>query len=184
MIIVSVADRYQWIDLCKASGAIAWQTAHNMTVIYEWMEPPLDENGMEIRPPNATGITGAPLNKDGSVRKDYNAPKKNYDRSALIDDIRAELLTYEEMSDRYGITRQTIYNIQKREGIEQNRLRKDVGKPRKQYNREHLVADIRANQMTYHELGQKYGLKAISVQRIARVEGLTKPRQRRKVNPA
>ena len=173
MIIVSVADRYKWIDLCRASGAIAWQTAHNMTYIYEWTPPALDENGMEIRPPNALGATAVP----GSKRADFNVPKKKYDRAALLDDIRSELLSYEAMSDKYGLTRQTIYNIQKREGIEQTRrLRKDSGKPKKEYSREALVEDIRANQMTYAELGKKYDLKPISVQRIARVEGLSKPR--------
>jgi DNA invertase Pin-like site-specific DNA recombinase len=144
-----------------------------MTYIYEWYEPARDEHGLEIKPPNPLGAT------EGR-RSDYNKPKKKYDRSALIDDIRAELLTYDQMSDKYGITRQTIYNIQRREGIDQARTRKDFGKPRKQYNRDALVADIKANKMTYVELGEKYGLKPISVQRIARVEGLTKPRQQKK----
>jgi transposase len=175
MIMVSIANTEKWIDLAKSTGALSWLRGHNMTYIYEWYEPALDENGLEIRPPNPMGAT------EGR-RSDFNTQKKKYDREALIDDIRAQLMTYEQMSDKYGITRQTIYSIQKRAGIDSPRLKADRGKPRKQYDRDALVADIKANQLTYHELGLKYGLQAISVQRIARVEGLTKPRQRRKVN--
>jgi hypothetical protein len=173
MIMVSVADRHQWIDLCKSSGAIAWQCSHNMTYIYEWYEPARDEHGLEIKPPNPLGAT------EGR-RSDFSKPKKKYDRSALIDDLRAELLTHEQLSDKYGITRQTIHNIAKREGMVRDTRRKDFATAKKDYDRATLVEDIRANTMTYAELGKKYDLKPISVQRIARVEGLTKPRQPKK----
>lgn len=175
MVIVSTAEQYKWIDLCKASGAVSWQRGHSMTYIYEWTEPDRDEHGLEIKPHNAMGATGPA--KEHPLK---NKPRKGYDRAALVEDLRAQLMTADDIAMKYDVSPQTIYTIIRREGIVSFATRKDLGKPRKQYDREALVADIRSNQMTYAELGKKYDLRPISVQRIARVEGLTKPRQSRK----
>jgi transposase len=143
-----------------------------MTYIYEWTEPDCDEHGLEVRPPNAMGATGPA--KEHPLK---NKPKKGYDRSAVIEDLRAELMTADDIAMKYDISPQTIYTIIRREGLTSIATRKDLGKPRKQYDREALVEDIKANLLTYAELGKKYDLRPISIQRIARVEGLTKPRK-------
>jgi hypothetical protein len=177
MIIVSTAEQYKWIELCQASGAVSWQRGHSMTYIYEWTKPDCDEHGLEVRPPNALGATGLP--KEHPLK---NKPKKGYDRAAVVEDLRAQLMTADELAMKYAISPQTIYTISKREGIISLTTRKDLGRARKQYDRAALVEDIKSNLLTYAELGKKYDLRPISIQRIARVEGLTKPRQRRKVN--
>jgi len=112
MIIASVEDQNKWLDLCRASGAIAWQRSHNQTNVYKWAPPELDSQGFEIRPPNALGIT-IPV----GVRKDFNKPKKDYDRAALVDDIRADQLNYSQIGLKYGLSRITVQGIAKREGI-------------------------------------------------------------------
>jgi hypothetical protein len=114
MLIVSVLDPVKWLELARASGARAWLKGHNMTVTYNWQPPEVDEHGLKKRPGNALGVTRI---VDSSTRKDKGSVRKGYDRTKLVDDIRAKLLTYKEIGEKYGLSRIRVMEISKEEGL-------------------------------------------------------------------
>ena len=114
MIIVSCQDFYTWIDLARASGAIAWQIGHAKTHTYQWEPPRLDRQGMEIRPPNTIANT---LGR----RSTFNSQYKDYDREAVLDLLREGQLSMTEIGAQHGISRITVQKIASRAGISQRK---------------------------------------------------------------
>lgn len=119
MLIVSTLDPLRWIELARASGAIAWLKGHAQTYTYNWEPPPLDQHKLKMRPPNALGITGEkPTGKkkldDGrKVRHDRGRPKK-YNADELLADLVLGELNHSELAEKYGVCRITIFNFAKR----------------------------------------------------------------------
>jgi hypothetical protein len=124
MIIVSTLDTNKWLDLCRASGAIGWLKASNMTITYQWEKPPLDPHNCKIRPPNALGITARPAE---DRRSDVGVQRKNYDKVSLVDDLRGGQLTHQQIADKYELSRNRIHSIAKEYGIVSTNARKVIG---------------------------------------------------------
>ena len=118
MLIVSTADPLRWIELARASGAIAWLKGHSQTYIYNWELPDTDQHGLKKRPPNALGLTGEPeRHEDGrKVRKDSGSVKK-YNKEDMLDDLRAGLLTHYEIGLKHGVSRITVFNLAKKHNL-------------------------------------------------------------------
>jgi hypothetical protein len=118
MIIVSTLDPLRWIQLARASGAIAWLKGHTQTMTYNWEPPPLDEHGLKKRPPNALGITGDQTKHASGrlVRKDRGRPKKYKPEDMLADLLSAEL-SHTEIGKKHGVSRLTVFTFAKRNGI-------------------------------------------------------------------
>jgi hypothetical protein len=113
MIVVSTVDPNRWIDLARASGAIAWLKGHKQTYTYNWEPPPTDATGNKIRPPNALGI-----NDFDDGKRVY---KKKYSVAAVIEDIKRGYLTHRQIADLHNITSNTVSNISKRAGLTMKR---------------------------------------------------------------
>lgn len=109
MIIVSVTDVMTWIELARASGAVAWLKTHAQTHTYNWEPPERDETGNKIRPPNAMGMTQT---LDG--KRCY---KKRYDRDEVLSDLKCGRYSTVEIGVRHGITSATVQSIAKQERI-------------------------------------------------------------------
>jgi hypothetical protein len=109
MIIVSTVDPLRWIELARASGAIAWFKSHSQTYTYNWEPPPLDSTGNKIRPPNALGTQVF-----GNCKTHY---KKKYDLADVIYDLNNRYLNCREIGLKHGITAATVQGIAKRAGI-------------------------------------------------------------------
>lgn len=120
MLIVSTLDPLRWIELARASGARAWLKGHTQTYTYNWEPPPLDKHKLKIRPPNALGITGDQTKHSNGrlVRKDRGAPKK-YKPELLLADLMLGDMTHSELAVKHGISRITVFNFAKRNGITQ-----------------------------------------------------------------
>lgn len=113
MLIVSTLDPVRWIELARASGAIGWLKGHTMTITYNWEPPETDQHGLKKRPTFTVDQAGV-LRKPGNVK---GRQLKNYDRQALIDDIRARLETYEAIGKKYGLSRISVMKIATKEGL-------------------------------------------------------------------
>lgn len=109
MLIVSTLDPMRWIELARATGAIAWLKGHNMSCTYNWEPPELDSTGNKVRPPNALGVTTL---VNGKVQY-----KKKYDLDEVLSDLRCGYLSTNEIGIRYNITASTVQTIAKRAGI-------------------------------------------------------------------
>ncbi len=125
MIIVSTLDPIRWIDVARASGAIAWLKNHSKTYTYQWEPPELDANGLKVRPPNALGVTAPPKEFDPDkkfrTRSDAGTQRKDYDKEELLSDCRAGLLNHSEIGLKHGISRITVLKIAKENGISKRR---------------------------------------------------------------
>jgi len=120
MIIVSTVDPLRWIELARASGAIAWLKGHSQTYTYNWEPPETDQHGLKKRPPNALGLTGEPeRHEDGrKTRKDRGTTKK-YNKDNMLDDLRMGTMTHNEIGQKHGVSRITVFNLAKRHNIRQ-----------------------------------------------------------------
>ena len=110
MLIVSTVDSMRWIELARASGAVAWLKSHAQTFTYNWEPPVRDETGNKVRPPNASGVTEI---VDGKKRY-----RKKYDRDEVLSDLRCGIFTSIEIGARHNITpatlqigRKRLYNV-------------------------------------------------------------------------
>ena len=121
MIIVSVLDPHKWIELARASGARAWLKGHSRTYVYSWeaRRPEQDEHGIVIVPPQPG------LRPDGKPKTSALAgrQRKDYDRAAIIDALRENLLTQKQIADQHNISRITVMSISKEAGIEKRGAR-------------------------------------------------------------
>ena len=118
MIIVSVEDQLSWIDMARASGAIGYMRSHAKCGVYKWFEPELDEHGLKIRAKSATSSTVNFRDESGSSPL-KGTQRKNYDRAALVEDLRLGEYSHPELGARYGISRITVLKIAHQEGIRQ-----------------------------------------------------------------
>jgi hypothetical protein len=109
MLIVSTIDPLRWIEVARASGAVAWLKGHAQTCTYHWEPPPRDSTGNKIRPPNAPGTV-----MFGDCKTHY---KKKYDLSEVIYDLRSKYMTTREIGDKHNITAATVQGIAKRANI-------------------------------------------------------------------
>jgi hypothetical protein len=109
MIVVSTVDPLRWIELARATGAIAWMKSHSQTYTYNWEPPERDATGNKIRPPNSPG---APL--FGDCKKHY---KKKYNLAEVIYDINSRYSTTKEIGEKHGISAATVSGIAKRANI-------------------------------------------------------------------
>ena len=109
MLIVSTVDPLRWIELARASGAVAWFKAHVQTMTYNWEPPELDATGNKVRPPNALGTQVF-----GPCKRHY---KKKYNLAEVIYDINSRTATTKEIGERHGISSATVSGIAKRAKI-------------------------------------------------------------------
>ena len=109
MLIVSTVDPLRWIELARASGAIAWQRGHAQTCTYQWEPPPRDETGNKIRPPNAPGAV-----LFGNCKKQY---RKKYNMDEVLSDLRCGLYSTVEIGNRNNIASATVQTIAKAANI-------------------------------------------------------------------
>jgi hypothetical protein len=109
MLIVSTVDPLRWIELARASGAIAWLKSHTQTFTYNWEPPERDETGNKVRPPNALAFTEI---VDGKKRY-----KKRYCLDEVLSDLRCGRFSTIEIGVRHNITAATVQNIAKRAQI-------------------------------------------------------------------
>jgi hypothetical protein len=109
MLIVSVVDPGAWIEIARASGAVAWMKTHSQTCTYNWEPPPRDHTGSKIRPPNAPGSV-----MFTDCKTHY---KKKYDLAEVISDLNNRYLNTKEIGDKHGISKATVQNIASRAGI-------------------------------------------------------------------
>jgi len=123
MIIVSTLDPVRWLELARASGAKAWLKGHNMTYTYNWELPETDAHGLKKRPPNALGVNEtapvkivAPI-RPFRTRSDAGRQYKNYDKAALIEDLKAGNMTRVALGEKYGLSRITVMEIAKAAGL-------------------------------------------------------------------
>ena len=117
MIIVSVIDPLRWIELARASGAVAWMKSHTQTYTYNWEPPVRDHTGSKIRPGNSLGVTAANRHENGhKVRKDRGRPKK-FDRDALLDDLRENTKSHTDLALKHGVSRFTVHKFAQRNGL-------------------------------------------------------------------
>jgi len=126
MIIVSTLDPVRWLTLARASGAKAWLKGSNMTMTYNWELPETDEHGLKKRPPNALGVTAPPkvfeISKNHrSTRSDFGKQRKDYNKAALINDLRENLLTRVEIAERHKVSRITVLRIAREENLRKNK---------------------------------------------------------------
>jgi hypothetical protein len=124
MIIVSAVDPLRWIQLARASGAVAWLKASSMTYVYQWEPPKLDATGAKIRPGNALGITGeSTISPSGrKKRNDTGRAKKDYDRNEIIADLLLGEMNHTEIGLKHGLTRITIMKIAHSENIREREI--------------------------------------------------------------
>jgi len=115
MLVVSVLDPLSWIELARASGAIAWYKSHSQTYTYNWEPPTCDPSGNKIRPPNAPGIDTTPSIKMSEVCN--NNYKKKYNLAEVVADIKKNYLTTKEIGFRHDISSSTVQKIAKQAGI-------------------------------------------------------------------
>jgi hypothetical protein len=120
MLIVSTLDPLRWIEVARASGALAWLKSHAQTYTYNWEPPPLDKHRLKIRPHNALGITGDQTKHSNGrlIRKDRGAPKK-YVPELLLADLHLDQMNHSELAEKHGISRITVFNFAKRNGFTQ-----------------------------------------------------------------
>lgn len=116
MIIVSVLDPIKWLTIARASGAKSWLKGHNQTMTYNWEPPEVDEHGLKKRPGNPLGITGPRT----------ITQVKDYDKEALIDDLRERTLTYVEIAKKYNLSRIRVMSIAKQEGLTRTKVKHNV----------------------------------------------------------
>lgn len=109
MIMVSVIDYYSWVDLAKSSGAIGYLIGHSKSHIYHWEPPRLDQHKLEVRPTNTLKWEGH--------RSDFDSQVKDYDKEAILDDLREGTMTHTEIGKKHGLSRITIQRISSRAGI-------------------------------------------------------------------
>jgi hypothetical protein len=114
MLIASTDDPIRWIDLARASGCIAYQRGHTKTFTYKWEMHPMDKFNCKLRPNNALGVTK-------STTKKIVKQQKPYDRDALVDDIRAGLMTQTDIGKKHGLSRIRVMAIAHEEGIRQRK---------------------------------------------------------------
>lgn len=114
MLIVSTLDPMRWIELARASGAIAWLKGHNMTMTYNWEPPETDEHGLKKRPPNALGVTRIP---EPGLRSDAGVQRKDYNKEGILEDLRLGDMTQQEIATRHGISRITVLKIAQQYGL-------------------------------------------------------------------
>ena len=107
MIIVSVQDNRDWIQLARMTGAVAWNVGSLSTCVYEYHEPIMDEHGLEIRGSGAR----APGNKEG------------VDADGIRDDLLYSFLSQVELATKWDVSVGTIQNIAKRNNIRKKRPR-------------------------------------------------------------
>ena len=93
-----------------------------MTYTYNWELPECDEHGLKKRPPNALGVTAPPRPYDPDKKTRNRAPVndkpiKNYDRRALVEDLRSGTMTQQAIADRYNLSRIRVIEIAKQEGL-------------------------------------------------------------------
>jgi hypothetical protein len=123
MIIVSTLDPVRWLDLARMSGARAWLKGHNMTYTYNWEMPECDEHGLKKRPPNALGISESSTVKEVApirpfrTRSDRGRQYKDYDKAALIEDLKHSGMTRVALAEKYNISRITVIDIAKAAGL-------------------------------------------------------------------
>ena len=110
MLVVSTVDPYSWIELARASGAIAWLKSHTQTYTYQWEPPVTDTVGNKIRPPNSLGATAAP----GEGKKYC---KTKYNQEEILDDLKRGCLSQGQIADKHAITRTIVQTIAKRAGL-------------------------------------------------------------------
>jgi hypothetical protein len=126
MIIVSISEPTKWLDIAKSSGAIAWQKGSSQTVLYQWERPDMDQHGLEVRPSN-TGLVTDELAKSFQL-KNPGKPRrqiKDYDHTAMMQDIKDNKLTYVAMAEKYNVSRITVMTNAHRAGYKSLR----AGKP-------------------------------------------------------
>jgi hypothetical protein len=121
MIIVSVLNIQSWLDLAVCSGAHGFFKAHSMTITYQWEPPRLDSTGNKYRPPGAPmpDIPEEPEYDFGFVEKKrkWTPPKTDFDREALLADIREGVMLQQALQDKYGLTRVRIKQIASEVGL-------------------------------------------------------------------
>ena len=117
MVIVSILDPVSWIDIARASGAIAWMKSHNQAHVFYWQMHDMDKHNLKIRPPNALGIGSDSFAASGRKTTTKGRVFKGYDKEALIDDIREDLMTYTDIGTKWGVSRITVMKLAKEAGI-------------------------------------------------------------------
>jgi len=124
MIMVSAVDPLRWIQLARASGAVAWLKASSMTYVYQWEPPKLDATGAKVRPANALGITGQPaiLPSGRKKRNDTGRAKKDYDRDEIVADLLSGQMNHTEIGLKHGLNRITIMKIAHSENIREREM--------------------------------------------------------------
>ena len=112
MLIVSVLDTNRWIDLARASGAIAWLKNHSKTFVYIWEPPVRDVHGLTTQESNEPEY-----NSDGKkFRKDRGRPKK-FNRDDLLGDLHEGKLTKTALALKHNISRFTVCRFAQRNGF-------------------------------------------------------------------
>lgn len=106
MLIVSVDDTRAWLDRAINSNAEGWYVNTSRSITWHWSEPELDEHGLKIRPLSL----GGPPPKH--VRR-----KTDYDKNALIDDLRSNTISHTDLGIKYGVSRITIMKVAHAAGI-------------------------------------------------------------------
>ena len=114
MLVVSVLDPYSWIELARASGAIAWMKNHAKSYTYNWEPPPLDQHGLKFRVGQ-----GRPTNEAMDARG-AGRPKK-FDREALLEDLILNEKTQQEIANKHGISRITVLKFAQKNGLSKGR---------------------------------------------------------------
>lgn len=112
MIIVSVDDRYGWLERAINAGATAWWLGTASNHVWTWSPPDLDENSIEIRP------TGTYIHTD--TKTILRNQVKDYNVDQVISDARDSSMTYQEIGAKHGISRITVMKLAGRAGIFRN----------------------------------------------------------------
>ena len=115
MLIVSVDDRHKWIERAVQAGATAWWLAATTNHVWTWSPPDLDENGLEIRP------TGTYIGDETKLL--LRNQVRDYVLEDVISDVRANLLNFQQIGDKHGISRITVMKLAHRAGIRRNGIR-------------------------------------------------------------
>jgi hypothetical protein len=114
MLVVSVLDPYSWIELARASGAIAWMKNHAKSYTYNWEPPPLDQHGLKFRVGQ-----GRPTNEAMDARG-AGRPRK-FDREVLLEDLILNEKTQQEIANKHGISRITVLKFAQKNGLSKGR---------------------------------------------------------------
>jgi hypothetical protein len=118
MIIASVLNIQSWIDLAASSGCDAFFKANSMTITYQYEPPRLDACGNKYRPPGAPQPDVPDVPEYGiQIKRKWTPPKTDFDREALLADIRAGVMLQQEIQDKYGLTRVRIKEIASEAGL-------------------------------------------------------------------